>query len=214
MKETGILFRGDMVRALIDGTKTQTRRVVKGTALEWLGFRVDEHGNTWNGFTPEFVADPANALSPYGYAGDRLWVRETFHVTSGAQRWKDGTVIYRADHGADIGGIYADCAKWRPSLFMPRWASRFTLTLTSVRIERLQDISDADALAEGVEKTAGWVPLYRVAGIEANTPRSAYRGLWDSINAQRGFPWALNPWVWVLDYTKDDTTLTRKSDAS
>lgn len=136
MKERPILFSAPMVRAILDGTKTQTRRAVKGRALEWLMSPIC--------FAPEYVAMPENEACPYGFAGDALWVRETW-----ARDDEDGTLMYRADLGRDV------CAdaweqgriegvpryRWRPSIHMPRQASRLTLEVTGVRVERLPELT-------------------------------------------------------------------------
>jgi len=182
MTDRPILFSGAMVRALLAGTKTQTRRVVKksecwpisavrATMLESRGsaMAVDAQSRTYG---PEIKC-------PYGQPGDRLWVRETWHDASSALH---SCALYRADGGEIYGG------KWAPSIHMPRWASRITLEITSVRVERLQDISEADAIAEGVY-TDPASPAY-----------DAYAQLWDEINGPGS--WAANPWVWVLEFRR------------
>jgi hypothetical protein len=202
-KERPILFSGQMVRALLDGSKTQTRRPVKGFALELL--KTDN-------FTPEYVALPENGNSPYGYAGDRLWVRETFQ----GPMWEEGTwdadtdyhspkfCEYRADGGALPE--YVDFEDnlhqgWKPSIHMPRWASRITLEVTGMRVERLQDISDRDCIAEGIglNPSAEGIPMTAPEG--ETMPRAAYRALWDSL-AARGADWQANPWVWVVEFKR------------
>ena len=125
-KERPILFSGAMVRAILDGRKTQTRRVVKGWPLEWL-----QPGM----FTPEYVADPRNQACPYGQPGDRLWVRETF-----CQKWCDqrgylDEYLYRATEPDVVHPDGQDKSPWRPSIHMPRAASRITLEITGVRVE-------------------------------------------------------------------------------
>jgi hypothetical protein len=175
--ERPILFSAPMVRAILSGTKTQTRRVVKGMALLWL--RPD-------GFTPEFTALPENGLCPYGQPGDRLWVREAWRA------WPDG-VAYRADiSDADLAD--AVHAPWRPSIHMHRAASRITLEITAVRVERLQDISEADAKAEGVTRP---VPML---DDDPSTYVDAFGDLWASINGPGS--WDSNPWVWVIEFRR------------
>jgi len=212
MKERPILFSGAMVRAL--PRKTQTRRVVKGFALD-----LPKPGN----FTPEYVALPENGNSPYGYADDRLWVRETFFAygrwktrfseKKGRDEWHfidmtlecDRAYQYAADD-PDIpvttsrhGGVTP--AWWkRPAIHMPRAASRIMLEVTGVRVERLQDISEADAIAEGVH--AGSWEYDNGEGTE--TARESFQCLWDSLNAARGYGWDANPWVWVVELKKVD----------
>jgi len=185
-----ILFSGPMVRALLDGRKTQTRRVVKGEPLRWL----DE-----SGFVPAFVADPANSLCPYGTRGDTLWVRETLRRDS--HLW-----TYAAD-GAEVGWPARRDLAWKErdvvvSIHMPRDASRLTLEITDVRIERLLDCSESDAKAEGLQvKDADWMPSYRGADDlpwHTEFPRDAYFDLWDKINGTGAAD--LNPWVWVVSF--------------
>lgn len=193
MTERPILFSAPMVRAILAGTKTQTRRAVKGWPLEWL-----ESAH----FTPEYVALPENYASPYGFAGDGLWVRETW-----ARDDEDGTLMYRADLGRDV------CAdaweqgrlegvpsyRWRPSIHMPRQASRMTLEVTGVRVERLQDISEADAQAEGCALEC-MTPTGDDSGSAIHGP-GGYRALWESINGPGS--WAANPWVWVVEFRRE-----------
>jgi hypothetical protein len=212
MKEIPILFSAPMVRALLAGTKTQTRRAIRDQSigerfshmtdaglahLEWLGTPCCGSG-VWD--VPEHSADVA---SPYGQRGDRLWVRETHAPQSdcwGAwERWIRGdggpapVIHYAADfkpfqdgQGFTIRKPFIE--KWRPSIHMPRWASRITLEVTDVRVERLQDISEADAQAEGVY-TDPACPAY-----------DAYAQLWDEINGAGS--WDANPWVWAVSFRR------------
>ncbi len=186
MKDRPILMSAPMVRAILDGTKTQTRRPVKSLALEWL-----QPGM----FTPEYVAMPENGLCPYGQPGDQLYVRETW-----ARDDEDGALFYRADVGTgneaddwqrniDDG---ASGYRWKPSIHMPRAASRITLEVTAVRVERLQDISEADAIAEGIPRGGPENP----DGIE----KREYRALWERINGPGS--WEANPWVWVIEFKR------------
>lgn len=188
MRERPILFSGPMVRALLAGTKTQTRRAIKPQPY------VDEMGNAcWNGWNygqdtsgrPLFktLASPIplsrmkRVLCPYGQPGDRLWVREAWAaLTTG--------FAYRADPIWNS----PPAARWIPSIHMPRAASRITLEVTEVRVERLQDISEADAVAEGAF-TDPACPAY-----------DAYRSLWESINGPGS--WDANPWVWVVEFQR------------
>lgn len=183
MKQRPILFSAPMVRALLDGRKTMTRRVVKP--------QPDEMFNP----SSQVALESWTIGCPYGQPGDNLWCKETF---SGAddQAFKH-LVIYRADGEQSV--------RWRPSIFMPRWASRITLELTAVRVERVQDISEDDAKAEGVIEQFRAVVLRPDGGPDYHIPNS-YRGgfanLWDSLNAKRGFGWDKNPWVWVLTFNR------------
>lgn len=192
MKERPILFSAPMVRALLAGTKTQTRRIAKGLALEWLS----------EGFTPEFVADYQNRLCPYGHPGDRLWVRETWaygiHALAAA-RDEDGPFVYAAN-GTTQGRL---CDRWRPSIHMPRAASRILLEIVSVHVERLQEISEEDAKGEGLyQDQAGRWTTYSATEQhrEHLNPVEAYRELWESINGPGS--WDVNPWVWVVEFKR------------
>jgi hypothetical protein len=221
VKERPILFSGPMVRALLDGSKTQTRRIVKGMALDWL-----QPGM----FTPEYVASSSNLLSPFGFAGDRLWVRETWAIECLGRIGTPGgyDCSYELRYRADGAAREFDCppgtddsaylraydrmrGDWWPSIHMPRWASRITLEVAHVSVERLQDISYEDALAEGVsdfaatfadeEKNAiGETPEQTARRLE--WPQRQYRSLWDGLNAARGYGWNANPWVWVVDFKR------------
>ncbi len=187
--EKPILFSGEMVRAILDGRKTQTRRVVKPQPSAGVRRSV---------FVPSGLEDGhgRELRCPYGRPGDTLWVRETWashkymddtkpsEFTVGAQMLP---VWYRADNvQSDERG------KWRPSIFMPRWASRITLRLVDVRVETLQQIEPEDCKAEGV---------YNAGSLASNTMyREAFAAIWDSINANRGHAWDSNPWVWVVEF--------------
>lgn len=198
MKETPILFSGPMVRALREGRKTMTRRVVKPFISDLASMkqvRMMEHVPT--GQHQAFFSDGKSknwfgTPCPYGQPGDRLWVKETFREAGSAQQ-ADGKLragrdqlVYKADDDTDLG-------PWRPSIFMPRWASRLILELTAVRVERIQDISDGDAQWEGCEPDDAALERDIIDFVPS------FRRLWDSINAARGYGWAVNPWVWVLD---------------
>ena len=213
MTERPILFSGPMVRAILDGHKTQTRRVIS-TQPDAEGWRTDGHG-AWYPYTETSgtwgIGVPGDLIScPYGAPGDRLWVRETWSPWSGvvdcgeAAKLRDARaqmpwacILYGADRAwskqqpADNGG------KWRPSIHMPRWASRLTLAVTAVRVERLQAITEEDALAEGVSP-APFCKSGRPPGLEHV---EAYEDLWTAINGKRA-PWARNPWVWVVEFTR------------
>lgn len=195
MKERPILFSAPMVRAILDGRKTQTRRVVRGQV-----------GALDRG-QPTIVGGPA---CPYGAPGDRLWVRETWaaidergEAVSRRTRHVDQNcgdrLVYRADDRVLT-------EQWRSPLFMPRWASRITLEVTTVRVERLQAITEEDACAEGVTQTDGrwWDGApHAVKGTPRALPtaREAFADLWDAINGKRA-PWSSNPWVWVVSFRR------------
>lgn len=203
MKERPILFSAPMVRALLEGRKTQTRRIVKPQPdHHWSslpGYRIDMTPRavgsglavrpTHSIPTRPFSAESPRAmdLSPwincrYGRPGDRLWVRETWRPDS--MRRGQQKAWYRADFSEDEAAMKT----WRPSIFMPRWASRLTLEVTSVRVERLFACSEADALAEGITAQQGV------------NPRLTYANLWESINGKCS--WSRNPWVWVVEFKR------------
>ena len=222
MKERPILFSSPMVRAILSGAKSQTRRVVKpqfandAIPVEFPatdpagGWVVSGHSGAW---WCEAAANPDDLRRcPYGQPGDRLWVRETHAFTDLA----DGTpvVTYAADNRQIAIGRsapddddylihsyqFADDVhldRWRPSIHMPRWASRITLEVTGVRVERLRDISNADAMAEGVRVHPDH---HHRPDTSRYSPVSAYRDLWESINGPDS--WEANPWVWVVEIKK------------
>lgn len=211
VKEHPILFSAPMVLAILAGNKTQTRRIVtKHNSVLGSG--------TWpeDGLARAFPqadgsklmlpgdGDTAHRLWPKWGPDDRLWVKETFSVSSGVEGTRyEGTLVprYRADVTEDI----AKTERWKPSIFMPRWASRITLEIVSVRVERLQDISDGDAIAEGIdifEDGCGFsIPLKngRLGSWQRNE-RDAFWALWELVNGADA--WAQNPWVWVIEFRR------------
>lgn len=225
MKERPILFSGPMARAILDGKKTQTRRIARlpdsarGVVPEKI-----ERGHVVRGGPPspnDWVATYVGGGSgpggtwqrhaiacPYGAPGDRLWVRETWALLTGAGI----RCVYRAD-GEPRQRFYPDepiPMKWAPSIHMPRKHSRLTLEVVKVRVERLQDISEADARAEGVQPdTEALSALSHLRGADAaravpsrlRSSRDSFRDLWDGINGKRA-PWASSPWVWVVEFRR------------
>lgn len=198
MKEHPILFSSPMIRAILAGTKTQTRRIVNPQPT--LG----EHGWSWpSGRCKSMVSIPEmGCLGPYGSRGNRLWVREAFYCDD--YRYPDGprseliaAIEYRADHECCNWEAGCPCSddngrsSWRPSIYMPRWASRITLEVTDVRVQRLQDISEDDARTEGVDEIKAKVP----------TALDAFHLVWDEINGKRA-PWSSNPWVWAISFRR------------
>jgi hypothetical protein len=178
-KERPILFSAPMVRAILEGRKTQTRRAIKLRPPYVMDERDD--GTPWPYDTTWSSGDQASPLMPcpYGKAGDRLWVRETFHR---CPHCAGGFISYRA---GDDRPLNPKCAAhgWKPSIHMPREASRITLGINGVRVERLQEITDADARAEGV------------SGAEE------FEELWCSINGRGS--WDANPYVWIVDFRRE-----------
>lgn len=201
MTERPLLMCGEMVRATLADIKTQTRRVADAFVSK------------------SYAAD----YCPYGKPGDRLWVRETWRPQDGMTiecQYAD-EIEYRAD--GDRPKQPTDCY-WKPSIFLPRWACRLVLEIVAVRVERVQDISEADCKAEGVSLPWAEVngqkrPLLRLTGkyppgdyleplvdrkpwTATELLRAHYASLWDTLNAKRGFSWASNPWVWVVEFKR------------
>ncbi|XES82666.1 morphogenetic protein [Franconibacter pulveris] len=214
MKERGLIFNGEMVRAILDGRKTQTRRPVKfplidkNMGCELAGNELAGElaaGNYWN--------------SPFGKPGDRLWVRETWadvnHEGCPAVAYRaDGDVRDLHDDGEEndpnlekywFAKWYPDLisgteGRWTPSIHMPRWASRITLEITGVRVERLASITEEDARAEGVQQIRGgfwrhYQPEWTQHQLSA---RGSFVTLWKSIYGEES--WQANPWVWVIEF--------------
>lgn len=201
MKERPILFSAPMVRALLAGSKTQTRRVLKQATGLSLSVCMDEaapgvaalswlHGDGPGHDVHEHIE---RVRCPYGQPGDRLWVREAWGLWQQPFDHESHDVVYRADVDRP------EPKRWRPSIHMPRWASRILLEVTDVRVERLQDISEADAIAEGI------VPFGDGGFVSDDdgrcygaTARQSYAYLWESINGADS--WAANPWAWVVSF--------------
>lgn len=209
-QERPILFSGEMVRAILDGRKTQTRRVIKRQPIS-----VEHHSAFQRPglHTLHYFGQMERVKCPYGVPGDRLWVRETWqpHVESGGEdygiRYRADQCFRMADNNAEFhnkivllnGDPCED--KWRPSIHMPRWASRITLEVTEVRCERLQDISYSDAVAEGTPDGSyafndPWIAESSAAEVKLHE----FQQLWNSINSGDGVNWAANPWVWVVGF--------------
>lgn len=227
MRETPIIFSGPMVRAIIEGRKTQTRRIIKhpeyfgcltGDCPHSLQFECDQDINK------RFVPD-----CPYGIPGDRLWVRETHMVWTGGAagttdllyaddpEWdaalKDRDEIRKAHSRGQMNPGVCGNYKIIPSIHMPRWASRITLEITEVRVQRLQDITEEDAKAEGcsesepitqadIDELQGQEKeLARLLGEGQFTAKFDFMMLWDQIYGKR-VPWASTPWVWVISFRR------------
>ena len=195
MKERPILFKGDMVTAILDGRKTQTRRVLNPQPAQDGPLTWSDATQGWWGFTSARIPLTKTWRCPYGVPGDRLWVREGFNAT-----WCDH-VIYKADdpsgRAAREAG-YAREPRWKPSIHMPRKFSRITLDVLDVHVERVQDITEQDIHAEGTRVV--YPPGYAFTGPRSPFGYQAWVNLWDTINAKRGFGWDMNPWVWVVKF--------------
>lgn len=199
MNEKPILFSSEMVQAILAGRKTQTRRVIEPQPTD----KEISFSGAWR--------------CPYGVPDDQLWVRECWR-TAELDSGLDG-VLYKADnHFQPIentqaaGDLWCDAHKngkygnaWRPSIYMYKWMSRIKLNVTNVRVERLNDISEADAIAEGLvswksEKTDAIHYGIKASDVWETDPRITYKRLWDKINSDRGYSFDSNPWVWVISF--------------
>jgi len=231
MKERPIIFNGEMVRAVLEDRKTQTRRIMKpqpqliGNTWVWP----DDHPNdkmSWGEGSNPNVDAAASRHCPYGkHDKDRLWVRETHAFISPHEERcpiEECDIEYKADTGAAHPGGWdnepdnPDAGRWRPSIHMPRWASRINLEVTAVRIERVQKISEENALAEGVELynpkwEHGYYRDYLLRTMSpCDTARESFMTLWDSINDKRGYGWEKNPFVWVVEFRRVDACIWRR----
>ncbi|HBQ0110077.1 TPA: hypothetical protein L7I05_002413 [Klebsiella pneumoniae] len=233
MTERGMIFNGEMVRAILDGRKTQTRREVKlnldisclATTYDWATSLAANH---YQGLTEEQIQQKAESLRgvihpvildngqmvsiicPHGKPRDRIWVRETFCPVNdtqyGGEKWVDyrATPKFEASHpaGWDSAPNDAEALKWRPSIHMPRWASRILLEITDVRVERLNAINEHDAQAEGVAKLRGGFWKHYQPGWTQHqlSARGSFVTLWKSIYGDES--WNSNPWVWVISFER------------
>ena len=240
MKERPILFSAPMVRAILEGKKTQTRRIAKVPPAKPIVLplrhppkhdapyfdsycsekKTPENtrgmSDRWCWWTADDRPDPLTEIRcPYGIPGDRLWVRETWglrNCESDPTDWERASVVgcsedeireqYHLDYRADWGPMQEGCF-WRPAIHMPRWASRISLDVTDVRVERLHDISEEDAKAEGVE---AWMDSlkggehYEPDARLGAYPVTAFSRLWKVVNGRES--WDANPWVWVVEFTR------------
>ena len=228
MKETGLMFKAPLVPAILEGRKTQTRRVVKGVGHDNC-IALRKPSKTKAGVFTHAMDAPKLGLCPCGKPGDRIYVRETWN-------WFDPKAIpaERAGQRAPFTGCQGSrqipwvtayaadgplphpgyCGKehWRPNIHMPKWAARIWLEVTGVRVERLQDISEKDAIAEGIERTEDFFgcPCWRDysepegpdASVCPDDPIGSFQTLWEST----GGDWAANPWVWAIDFKVLSTT--------
>jgi hypothetical protein len=221
VRERPILFSGPMVRAILEGRKTQTRRVIRPQPMV-----ADEFDSAT--MTAAWQSGDVNVRCPYGQPGDRLWVRETYlamSIAGGPVRdvmysdWEDYDICYptKADK-------YPLGWKVVPAIHMPRSESRLTLEITEVRVQRLQEISNEEAAEEGIEQDVWdqalvcrdystpdkWFQMWsddmsRYVDLD-DINRQSFRTLWDSINAKRAYGWDANPWVWAISFKPVDAS--------
>ena len=239
VRERPILFSSEMVRAILEGRKTQTRRVMKpqptgrpvildvpqeiarlaGTEPRrdpdgvpvwavWMTDEKDERG--------QYIEHGVRC--PYGQPGDRLWVRESLRQDALTGMWEyeaDFSLLVDTEDEIDaVAWVVTRKREYCPSIHMPRWASRITLEITDIRVERLQEIrrrdqwGEADTLAEGLIKVVdmpseSYEACYGLPGKLTNrTPWTAFARVWDEINEPRGYGWEANPWVWVITFRR------------
>lgn len=222
-KPSCILFKGEMVRAILEDRKTQTRRIIKPQpknrpilAASGLTIGADPalDGSEW--YDADFINPGTEMRCKQGRIGDILYVKETYAETE-----SDGgpVILYRAGgsrmHGAtgskrdgtwkdvtfdgEAGQVYPP-DRWKPAIFMPRWASRITLEIVDIRAERLQDITEADAIAEGLHRDANGLWTWGDYPSGSTSPVHAYQLLWDSINREKS--WDLNPFIWIIEFRR------------
>lgn len=232
MKERPIIFSAEMVKAILDGKKTMTRRVIKSnhdlSRYTHVDFDVDGD-NKWELARINDLKRTCTKIgNPYGNVGDRLWVRETWIqgyddplIESEGDDENAVSIIYKADGKEEYRTCSAETAEnwgdfsadseivgFKSPIHMPRWASRILLEITDIRVERLNDISEADCEKEGFR----FYPLSRICfkpsstkhpnGHGSNNYKSIFGEHWDTLNAKKGYQWSSNPWVWVIEFKK------------
>lgn len=232
MKERPIIFSAEMVKAILDGKKTMTRRVIKSnhdlSRYTHVDFDVDGD-NKWElARINDLKRTYTKIGNPYGNVGDRLWVRETWIqgyddplIESEGDDENAVSIIYKADGKEEYRTCSAETAEnwgdfsadseivgFKSPIHMPRWASRILLEITDIRVERLNDISEADCEKEGFR----FYPLSRICfkpsstkhpnGHGSNNYKSIFGEHWDTLNAKKGYQWSSNPWVWVIEFKK------------
>jgi len=238
IKERPIIFSGEMIKAILDGRKTQTRRVIKPQPMDNYGPDGEPNGLRYKSIMDGLPNDLIE-FCPYGQPGDRLWVQESYCAHWGdrvGKGWPNAWVLQSGEKIKQKDGTFKICSpgnklyvyhkinmndkpplphlKWIRPFGCYRWASRITLEITELRIERVQDISEAEAKAEGAKKAIWYCPSGKseahhkyLGGRESMIKqriiyKNGFATLWDSINRKRGFGWDQNPWVWVIDFKK------------
>jgi hypothetical protein len=207
MAEKPIIFSTEMVRAILEGRKTQTRRVIKNVDIT-NSFDVDVDGSVYAYCCPA----TGDSFKPWEIApwekGDILWVRETWAKLNHNYKpdYNGNIFIYKADHITGNDG--PDIIKWRSPIHMPRKAARIFLKVKNIRVERLQAITEDDAEAEGAinwicqqHNNGTWIDN-AMRGAACAKPKRAFALLWNSIHEKRGYGWETNPWVWVIEFEK------------
>lgn len=199
-----------MVRAILEGRKTQTRRIVRFPKhahqpdTKWIESVNPDGAGGWIAWGPHGVTDEFSMRAyptgggfrcHYGVPGDLLWVRETFAVQPFL--WERNHDLQPVHYPATVQREEIEDYVYKPSIHMPRWASRITLEVTGVHVEQLQDITGDDVLAEGIEFPNG--NDFTAAAIDARW--APFRSTWNSIYAKRGYGWKTNPWVWVVEFS-------------
>ena len=205
-KETRIIMSGDHPLKILNGTKTKTRRTAGLSIINdppqrdsgWQLVAVFQDGYA------RFATSTGGDITlqcPYGGYGDILRVRETWATENQYNHLKPSEIppTARLWYLADEGYNPQTMGKIRPSIFMPRWASRLTLEITEVRVQRLQEITEEDCKAEGIEYATVLVDIVTMRALENSTRIPAFKELWDSINGKK-YPWNSNPWVWALRF--------------
>lgn len=232
MKELPIIMGAESVLEILERRKSQTRRVVNPRKYNIGGWDMPVSKSDVEAGYPVYQDNNGDFHSvvercPYGKVGDRLWVRESWstltyhegdvpiHIVKDHKNIEHDVVYYAEcpDFSWTDGDGFLEYRKdgmetshWKSPIFMPRWASRITLEITDIRVERVQDITEEDAIAEGISREFafecnGWVPSYADPDSGGYADYiTGYRTLWNSLNAKRGFPWEKNPWVWIIDF--------------
>jgi hypothetical protein len=199
MTERPIIFNSEMVKAILEGRKTQTRRPIRPQPPHWR-WDHNEFDERCINIASDDDKDGYYVICPFGKVGDRLWVRETW------KKLPDGRIGYKAspDETCQYGNFIL-ISNWKPSIHMPRWASRITLKITSVKVQRVQEITAEDCEFEGISGTTKSSPVNRLPyeeyncgnGLVYGDPITAYLNLWNSIY-DKTYPWESNPWVWAI----------------